>query len=1145
MRSIASHRPTFSLRNVVNPVSRGWLAAITCAALLALPLVAQPTTPAAPRGATHLARDAAGNQWALVRPDDASPGTLQVLPAQDPVRWHTPEITGLAPRRWTSLVAQDDGQLLVSDGKSTARFDPRQPATPATEVESPPSASSKASPWRLAATMPAPNHDLSAAVLGTRLYVAGGFTSHFGYPARPKAFDAVWELSTATWQWRSIARLTTPRIYCATVAFNGKVWVLGGDVLHADGERRPTTRVDVLDPETQRLRQGPDLPVALPAPLALVADGRLWVVGARSRTERGLMASIGKGDTTWRIEPEALPHMWALAGAVLHEKLYVVVPETGLAVFDPKSRHWEVIPSPSQPRSSQVAAWREEIWIMGGVDVPDWRDVHIFNPAERRWRRGPSLPLPLAWGAAAVVDDRMIVAGGAGLHGAGSGNYVFSDRTYVLDGDAYPASRDDPAAAAPRRRWTDERLRGTGESSLPFRSEQIFPQFKFDRLATVMPVPGGPDAPERLLVAEVHGPVWTFPNRPDVAQPDRMLDLPARFQRSTHTYALAFHPEYPKAPYVYVLYNRVEPKPAENVLARFTVDASGAPKVDWRTEQVILRWPSDGHNGGDVRFGPDGYLYLSTGDRGSPGDLKDMGQRVDVIAGGVLRLDVLRAPAGQPYSIPRDNPFIALPNVRPEFWAYGLRNPWRMWFGRDGLLWLGDNGDDSWESIHLIGRGNNYGWSVFEGSHPFKRHRQLAGPNPKLTPPAIELSHAEARSIIGGMQYQDSKHASLAGHHLFGDFVTGSVWAFEWNGAVQNYRRIAEGATGVIAFGTDRAGEILMARNDGQIHRLVAQPPSSGPSRSFPQRLSETGLFGDLSQHEPAPGVLPYEVQVGLWSDGAAARRMLALSGASPITIERGHEGRLLLPNGSAVTRTLELPTPTGPRRIETQVMYREQGSWRFYTYAWNEAQTEAELVDEAGDTRPVPGLPAREWRFAARSECAVCHTAQTQFTIGLTTAQLDRDADFSRSGGRVDNQLARLRDSGLLRAPAADEPVPPPKPSLNDERASPERRARAYLDVNCAHCHRAGGVGGRSSFQLVDTIPLEKTGLINGRPLVPLLGPDARIVSPGRPDRSELIHRLITEEGGRMPLIGSTKRDHEGIALVRRWIESMRPATP
>ena len=1007
--------------------------------------------------------------------------------------------------------------------------------------------SAAGSPWRTVAQMPADNHDLTAAVVANQLYVAGGATNDFKGTGKFHAFDEIWALDPRTWSWRAVAKFSRPRIYCATAAFENRVWVLGGDILQEDNQRRPSALVEIYDPATGTLTRGPDLPVALPSPIALPAAGRLWLVGARNRTERGQFASIGPGEKSWRVEPEALPDMLALAGAALDNKLYVCVPQTGLAVFDPAKRAWSVIPGPTQPRSAQVAAWCGELWIMGGVDLTDRTETRIYNPTLRTWRTGPSLPNALAWGAAGVVDDQLIVTGGAWLNPAATRGYTFTAATLALHADAIPPAPPIAPAAKPLPRWSDQKLRGTGGPGLPFTSERVFPQLKLGRLDTLLPVPTArADEPERLLLIEVDGSVWTLLNRADAPPPTPMLNLPAYFESEIQTYSLAFHPRFPAVPHVFVLYNRIRPKPSDNFLARFTVTLTpgAAPIIDPATEQPILQWPSDGHNGGEIAFGPDGLLYVSAGDGGQPGDPRDMGQRVDVITGGVLRLDVDHPSAGKNYAVPADNPFVGLPNVRPEFWAYGLRNPWRLAFGPNGDLWTADNGDDSWESVHLIRRGANYGWSVFEGSHPFKRHRTLAGPTPQLTPPIIELPHSEARSIIGGLVYRGEKFPALRDHYVFGDYVTGSVWAFRWDGSrVQDFRKLADTRGPIIAFGTDRAGEIFMTRNDREIHRLVAAPPLTTPAVEVPRKLSETGLFASTAQLAPAPGVVPYEVNASLWSDGARARRHLAVSGWQTVAADSTNDHRWLLPDGSAVTRTLELGTNLGPRRVETQLMYRENGAWRFYTYAWNEAQTDAELVPAAGDTRPVPGLSNRTWHFSARSECTVCHTAQTHFTLGLSTAQLNRDADYSALGRRVENQIAALGEIGLLK------PAPEGPPAASARRVSPfdpsqplEARARSYLDINCAHCHRPNGVGGRAAFQMVESQPLAKTGLINGQPLVPLLGPDARIIIPGDPGHSELLHRLTLREGGRMPLLGSATPDEAGIDLLRAWISSLPP---
>ena len=1120
------------------------LAARWTGMLFCLPLVASDLSSGRlARDQPPQVRDTCANIWSL-QPTDDGRRRLVVRPAQAPDAWIAPMIAGIDADQWDDLRVEADGELtLVAKGRAV-RFDPRRPQQGAQSLSlAAAHAAPLPSPWRTVARMPVSNHDLSAAVMDGQLFVAGGQTAEWGFPARTRAFDELWQLDGASWTWRIAARFSTPRIYCSTVAFLGRIWVIAGDRLDADGTRRATTAVELFDPQTGKLTTGPDLPDALPCPLALVVRDRLYVMGAVNRSLPGRMVSIGRGEKMWRREPDGPLQMWALAGAAIDDTLYVAVPQVGFATFDTATARWGSLPSPSRPRSSQIAAWRGELWVMGGRDIVDQSETRVFNPVTRTWRTGPALPRPLAWGAAAVLHDRIVVTGGA----AGTS---YSDRTFALESDAgrppagkpvrapFPSTTELPA-------WDDSRLRGTGEADLPYTTTRVFAGLRLLRPVTIGPVPTrDPAAPERLLVIECDGPVSTFPNRPDVNRPDVFLNLPARFRQATQTYGVAFHPGFPQVPHVYVVYHRLQPKPAENVLACFTVTTRDPPQADPGSEQVLLRWPSDGHNAGDVKFGPDGMLYVSTGDGSTPGDPRNRGQRVDQITGGILRLDVNRTDPGRNYAVPPDNPFVGRSDALPEYWAYGLRNPWRMSFSPAGDLWAGDNGEDSWESVHLIRRGHNYGWSTFEGSHPFKRTLPLAGPTPRATPPVIELSHAEARSIIGGFVHQGPALPGLAGDYVFGDYVTGFMWAFRWDGsAPRNFRRIADTRGRPLGFGSNRVGDILMVRLDGQIHQLIEAPAGATHRKQIPTRLSETGLFASTAALTLAPGALPFEINAPLWSDGATARRVLALPVGGRIGYAEPKNWQL--PDGTAVARTLELPDALGPRRVETQVMHRENGRWQFFTYAWNEAQTDADLVEEAGETRPVPGQPTRRWRFSSRGECTVCHTAQTGFTLGLTSAQFDRDADYSALQKPVANQILTLAALGKFdRAPTASAAT---SPAANpyDVSQPVDARARAYLSVNCAHCHRPDGVGGRATFQLMDYLPLARTGLVNGVPIVPLLGPDSRLVVPGEPLRSELYHRVATASGGRMPLLGAQLPDKEGINLIRDWIASLRETHP
>jgi hypothetical protein len=284
--------------------------------------------------------------------------------------------------------------------------------------------------------MTAGNHDISAAVSGGRIYVAGGLTEHWGSPPRRHAFDEIWEFQPGAAAWSTVARLSSPRIYCGTVAFADEIWVLGGDTVDPNEVRQASSRVEIFAPASRTLRPGPDLPVAQPAPLALALQDRLYVVGAGDRESPGRMDSLGTGESAWRREPDGPAAMWALAGAADASHLYVCVPGSGLWRYRPATRLWQALGGPVQPRSPQVARWRDEIWILGGRDLADGRAVWIFAPATGRWRPGPSLPEPLAWGAAAAVDGALYLIGGAWNSSQSPNGFDYSDRIYALRASA-------------------------------------------------------------------------------------------------------------------------------------------------------------------------------------------------------------------------------------------------------------------------------------------------------------------------------------------------------------------------------------------------------------------------------------------------------------------------------------------------------------------------------------------------------------------------------------------------------------------------------------------------------------------------------------------------------------------------------------
>ncbi len=630
---------------------------------------------------------------------------------------------------------------------------------------------------------------------------------------------------------------------------------------------------------------------------------------------------------------------------------------------------------------------------------------------------------------------------------------------------------------------------------------------------------------------------------------------------------------------------------------RYTMQRQSPHTVDPKSEKIIIAWPSNGHDGGAMVFGLDGMLYVTTGDGTSDSDTNLAGQDMTKLLAKLLRIDVERPDPGRAYSVPRDNPFVGMPGVRPETWAHGFRNPWKMTMDRKtGHLWVGNNGQDLWETAYLIERGANYGWSVYEGSHDFYPNRKL-GPG-KLTKPTVEHHHSEARSLTGGIVYYGARFPQLQGAYVYGDYSTGRIWGIRHDGSKPLWHReLADGQLQIAAFGTDPHGEILIADYGGAGGFYTLDPaPADQPSPTFPRTLSQSGLFRSVRGHAPHPALIPYSVNSQLWSDGAHKERYLALPGAdSQITVtdSRGWE----FPDRTVFVKSFALDmeegNPRSRRWIETRFLTRQEGEWVGYTYEWNQAQTEATLVDKPGKKREFriktkrtgdtsPGQRTQTWQYPSRADCMVCHSRAANFVLGLNTLQMNRDHNY---GGVSDNQLRVLEHLGLLRVnwagearkslqaearrrglnereanayvakqtsssgqrPAATSNLlalsPAKLPRLADpydSTADLNGRARSYLHSNCANCHVDAG-GGNSQITLESTTPLAQMKLFDARPLHDAFGlEDARLVAPGSPERSVLLRRMSMRDRGHMPPLATSLVDQPAVALLRDWIKGL-----
>lgn len=664
----------------------------------------------------------------------------------------------------------------------------------------------------------------------------------------------------------------------------------------------------------------------------------------------------------------------------------------------------------------------------------------------------------------------------------------------------------------------------------------------------------------------------------------------------------------------YAAVKSTDPDVVYQRLSRFTVPpaqlSQPAPVADPSSELILIeqRDRLNDHSGSDLHFGADGYLYWVIGDEGSgiPADPKNNSQHIDVnFFSAMLRIDVDKkpgnlepnahpnpaaagsgyssvnaiprdeVPAGSGnfvarYSIPIDNPFVPtsqggawdgtfngsaitagnLPYVRSEFWAVGLRSPWRFSIDKPtGEIWLGDVGENTYEEVNLITKGGNYGWVFREGLHDGPKT-----PNPglALTDPIYEYAHEsepgdptfKGNSVIGGVVYRGSRFASLTGAYIFGDYVSGHIWALTRPGGVTTVRRIA-GQPMLTTFGTDPSnGDVLVSDfAGGRIMRIVTTTTTS----DFPATLSATRLFADLTDLSPAPGVLPYTPNLKFWSDHAVKSRWFCIPDAtSRMTWSR--DGSWTYPSGQFWVKHFDLETergnPASPKkRIETRLLVKNDSGVYGVSYRWNEAGTEAHLAPDGGEDFPVnitvDSSPYSQlWSIPSRSQCITCHSPEAGYSLSFNTRQLNRDNTLNGFSG---NQLDLLCSQGCFSNTPPSSNVLPRHVRPDETAYSLEARVRSYLAVNCAYCHAGSSGTAPPAWDGRHHLTLDETGLINGNTSV--AGGAYKLIVPGDSAHSVALQRMGATGGfTRMPPLGSHEIDTTNLALITDWINQSLP---
>jgi glucose/arabinose dehydrogenase len=702
-----------------------------------------------------------------------------------------------------------------------------------------------------------------------------------------------------------------------------------------------------------------------------------------------------------------------------------------------------------------------------------------------------------------------------------------------------------------------------------------------------------PQETNRLFILEKTGNIIVITN---LAAPTRtvFMNLSVLSDSESGLIGLAFHPGYATNRYFYVFSSRnlttsqASGAQRHQRISRFQTTATNANVALPATElPLITQYDNAGnHNGGDLHFGPDGYLYASVGDEGAQYNGSLNAQIItNNFFSAILRLDVDKRPGNllpnphpantTNYFIPADNPFVGVTNfngqtfnttnVRTEFFSIGYRNPWR--FSIDpgtGFIYVGDVGQDLYEEVDVITNGANCGWAYYEGTHLARplypsQSTILTNPPAGLTFPIQDYPHSgtvnyTGNAVIGGVVYRGNRISQLYGAYVFSDNGSGSVWMLRYDGSnTVPFQYLASApAGGPSAFGTDpRNGDILIAQvSNGQILRLDYNTTATGAP--LPPTLADTHAFGDLTSLMPSAGIVPYDLNVPFWSDNAIKSRWFSVPNTN-LTITFNPTGNWSFPTGTVWIKHFELELTNGVstsrKRLETRFIIRNTNGIYGVTYRWDSA-TNATLVPEAGLDESFTindggVLRTQIWHYPSRSECLACHTAAGGYGLGFRTEQLNRD--FTNASLNT-NQISALNAAGYFSAPVTTDPHNLlTLAAATNTAASLEFRVRSFLAANCSQCHQPGGTAQRASWDARITTSTANASLIRSIPVNNFGSTNNFIIAPQSPTNSILLTRISARDLGslpsiQMPPLDSNLADAPDILLVSNWIASLPP---
>ena len=737
-----------------------------------------------------------------------------------------------------------------------------------------------------------------------------------------------------------------------------------------------------------------------------------------------------------------------------------------------------------------------------------------------------------------------------------------------------------PSGLEKRIPWTASRVIGSPEPPPPYRTARVFRRLTFSEPLDLATAPGT----NRLWVAERKGKILSFVNKPDVERADLALDLDGKT-----IYGMTLHPKFKDNGYVYITWipdGSREGIPNGSRVSRFTAKGE-PPAIDRATEKVIIEWPNGGHNGGCLKFGPDGMLYLVTGDGSGIADELQIGQDLTSIFGKLLRLDVDHPAPGKGYSVPEGQsvrghgrrPARNL-RLRPAaVLALQLRPQDRRSLGRRGRPGpLGDGLQDRERAAITAGPCRK--GRIPSAPSARKARRQSSSLSSSIrtaisarSPAASSIAASDCKELAGPLHLRRFRY----GPHLGVSAAFRSLRVaraptrmprrvrLDWHLPTTANSPAPPTASSAGAR-TPRANctsSISPAAASTSSCRTTKQDDSA----KFPRKLSETGIFASTKDHTARAGphsLLGQRAALGRSRDQGALHRHPRrrqdrlrrdhLSAAvarrsARLAVPRRHGARQDLLDGHGTRQPGQRANGSKRGCLHFQQFpgTQEYGDqyWRGYTYVWNDDQTDAELLDATGLDRP---LQIKVGEQDGRAELSLSQPGRVHalpHQRRQVRPRREHDADEPRP--RLRRRLSPISSRRWSTSASSRSHCPSPRPNCRSSpttttrRESLDVRARSYLHSNCSHCHMKWG-GGNAEFKLVSTLPLADMGIVNVAPGHGSFGlADAKLLVPGQPEHSIVLHRMKLTGLGRMPHIGSRVPHESAIKLIREWIEQLQ----